>query len=838
MSGRARLALCSYAATLMAAGALLPLVDPAGWMLQAAFLLALQSGVGALARRVPLAGALTIGAQALVTLLALTVVFVREAAILWLVPGPEAIARFGDLFAAGYDDVSRYAIPAPATDGIRLMLIGGVLVIGLAVDALAVTYRSAAPAGLPLLALYTVAAGLSDGGAGWLWFLLAASGYLLLLLAEGRDRLSQWGRVFGGPAPNRARPGSPVESGGAAHAPVRTGRRIGAVALGVALVVPAALPALDGGLFDGTGSGPGGGGGGGGTISAVNPLVSLQDSLNQPQDREVLRYRTNAPDTQGMYLRIVALDRFDGTAWRSSERKVQGVPDRLPEPDGLSPAVGVTEIKTNLSAAGSYKQSWLPMPYPATQVAIGGRWRYEPAGRTLVGDRGQTTGGVQYSVNSLVLRPTREQLARAMAPPSELKREYTQVPDVLPESVKETALRVTRGSANDFERATKLQEWFAEDGGFTYNTQVRSGTGVAAINRFLTQKEGFCVHFSFSMAAMARTLGIPARVAVGFTPGSPQSDGTMSVGLRDAHAWPELYFEGVGWTRFEPTPTRGSVPEYAQEQAPSGSATDPARPEAGDTAEPSARPTAPDACPEHERRLGECGAAAPRDIEQQTDAGFPWQAVLFTSLGVVAGLVLLLLPLLWRISTRTRRLSAVGQTPPKPGAKSCAKSGRKGAGAVDPVGAGALAHAGGLVAPVDDPAGTLAVWQEITDTAWDLGILPDESQTPRKAAARIVRLGKLTDEPAAAMHRTARAVEQVLYAPAPRPATGLADDAHLIRAGLREGVNRWTRLRALLLPRSSVRVVWALSSRWESLRPRLTLPEWLTRFPRPTRQRG
>ena len=57
MSGRGRLALCAFAATLMAAGAMLPLVDPAAWIVQAAFLLAIQSGVGALARRVPLAAA-------------------------------------------------------------------------------------------------------------------------------------------------------------------------------------------------------------------------------------------------------------------------------------------------------------------------------------------------------------------------------------------------------------------------------------------------------------------------------------------------------------------------------------------------------------------------------------------------------------------------------------------------------------------------------------------------------------------------------------------------------------------------------------------------------------
>ncbi|MGW3625888.1 transglutaminase TgpA family protein [Streptomyces sp. NPDC000880] len=789
MSGRGRLALCAYAATLMAAGAMLPLVDPASWMVQAAFLLAIQSGVGAFARRVPLAKPLTVTVQALVMLLLLTVVFARSQAILGVLPGPEAFQQFGTLLNAGGEDVGQYAIPAPATDGIRIMVIGGVLLIGLAVDALAVTFRSAAPAGLPLLALYSVAAGLS-GGASWMWFLLAASGYLLLLLAEGRDRLSQWGRVFGGAAAGQGRTPAGFDSaGGDPLAPVRTGRRIGALALGVALVVPAALPALDGGLLGSPGSGSGAGSGGG-TISAVNPLVSLQDSLNQPEDREVIRYRTNATDTKDLYLRIVALDQFDGTAWKSSERKVKDVPDRLPQPDGLSQSVGVTEIKTNISAAGSYRQSWLPLPYPATQVQISGRWRYEPAGRTLVGDRGQTTRGAQYSVTSLLVKPTPDQLANAPAPPAELLREYTRVPDALPDVVRNTATAVTKGATNDYERAVKLQDWFAIDGGFRYDTQVRSGTGVNAISRFLRDKQGFCVHFSFSMAAMARTLGIPARVAVGFTPGSPRSDGTMSVGLRDAHAWPELYFEGVGWTRFEPTPSRGSAPDYTRPESPSGGATNPTQPETSASAAPSAAPSVSDSCPAQARRLGECGAAAPQEILPPADPGTPLGIVLGVSLAAVAVVLVPLLPMLWRIRVRARRLGSGGRT------------------------------------SADAADRTLAAWQEISDTAWDHGILPDQSQTPRKAAARIVRLGRLEGEAADAVHRVASAVEQVLYAPEPRPGTGLADDAEQIRAGLGAEVSRGVRLWALLAPRSTVRVVWALSARWASVTDRWGVRRW------------
>ncbi|MFH8515977.1 DUF3488 and DUF4129 domain-containing transglutaminase family protein [Streptomyces gelaticus] len=831
MSSRGRLALCAFAATVTAAASMLPLVEPAGWILQAAFLLAVQSGTGALVRRAPVPRALVVAAQVLVTLVVLTVVFARQQAVAGLLPGPEAVQRLAHLLTSGAEDVGRYAAPAPVTDGIRLMLIGGVLLVGLAVDALAVTFRSAAPAGLPLLALYSVAAGLSEGGADWLWFLLAAGGYLLLLLAEGRDRLSQWGRVFSGAAARS--PGGPAVgaamSSARPTAPVRTGRRIGALALGVALVVPAALPALGGGLLAGTGGG-GNGKGGGGTISAVNPLVSLQDNLNQPENRQVMSYRTNSGAPQDFYLRILALDQFNGSEWRPSTRRLKDVPKRLPDPAGLGPDVAVKEIRTNISASRSYQQTYLPLPYPATEVKVDGRWRYEPEGRTLVGDRGETTRGAQYQVSSLVVEPTAEQLATAGPAPAALRREYTRVPASLPKVVEETADRVTKGAANDYERAVKLQDYFASDGGFTYDTSVNSGTGSAAISRFLKDKQGFCVHFSFAMAAMARTLGIPARVAVGFTPGTGQSDGSVSVGLRDAHAWPELYFEGAGWTRFEPTPTRGSTPSYTQEAAPTGDTNVPALPEKGSSAAPSAAPSVPDSCPAQMRKQGECGSTAAPGVTAPTDSGTPTGTVVGLVLLAMVVLALPLLPLLWRLRARRRRLGlSARRTPPT-------EQGVTGTG----TGPDRSAEPGR--APVHAVSGTLAAWQEITDTAWDHGIEPDDSRTPRKAAARVVRLGQLGPDAAAAVHRVAGAVEQVLYAPEPRPSTGLAEDVETARAGLRASADRITRIRAVVAPRSAVRVIWAASDRWAAVTGRWTAlwrrDRWAGWLRRPSRQQG
>ncbi|MFE9257878.1 transglutaminaseTgpA domain-containing protein [Streptomyces sp. NPDC006879] len=770
MSSRAKLALSALTATLLTACALLPLVHPASWLVQAALLLGAQSLVGALTRRVPLARSLTVAAQLTTSILLLTVVFAAGPAIAWFLPGPEALARFADLLDQGTADVSHYAIPAPLTDGIRLLLLAGVLLIGLLVDLIAVTFRSAAGAGLPLLALYSIAAGMSRGGASWLWFLLAASGYLLLLLAEGRERLSQWGRVFSGAQRSTGMRPSGRSSNGPL-APVRAGRRIGAVALGIALVVPAVLPAMEAGYLPGrTANGEGGTGG---TITAVNPLVSLQNSLNVPEDREVIRYRTDSQRPQDQYLRIVALDEFDGSAWRTSERRVTDVPSALPLPEGLSPAVRSTEITSTISASGWYGQTYLPMPYPATAVDIDGRWRFEPTGRTLVGDRRQTTRGARYTVRSLQLEPTAAQLAGAPQAGPVLLREYTKVPPSLPGIVRSTALKVTEGSKNDYTRAVKLQDWFASNGGFTYDTEVSSGTGASAISNFLRAKEGFCVHFAFSMAAMARTLDIPARVAVGFTAGTRRADGSMSVGLRDAHAWPELYFEGVGWTRFEPTPSRGSSPQYTRPELPSTNT--PSNPDAelpGRSAAPVPAPSRSSGCVPQLERTGDCDAATPQSVGEGPGGGQTLTKVLWATGSALLLLLVPLTPVLWRSRVRSRRLA----------------SGR-----------------------------VLSAWRELQDAAWDIGIAPDQALSPRMAARRIVGEARLSEEASQAVHRVATAVETVLYAPEPVRPTDLAGDVRLASAAFLAPLSRTERWRVLLAPRSAVRVLWALSARSAAL---------------------
>ncbi|WP_435173144.1 transglutaminaseTgpA domain-containing protein [Actinacidiphila sp. bgisy145] len=771
MSGRARLTVCAVVASMLAAAALLPLTDNSTWYGKALLLVLLQSAVGAGCRRVPLARPLTVLVQALVSLVALTAMFSSQQALGGLLPGPQALQQLGQVVQQGITDVSNYSIPAPVSPGIRLLLVGGVTVVALVVDAMAVTYTSAAPAGLPLLALYSVAAGLDSGSAAWLYFLLAAAGYLLLLLAEGRDRMSRWGRVFSsGPPPGSFGGSSPFAQSGST--PVRGARRIGVLALGIALVAPAALPSLGGGLLDTSGHGGGIGRGGG----SVNLVAALQDNLNQPSNSEVLTYSTTAKPASGMYLRIAALDKFDGTQWVPSNLPTEALPAQLPRPQGMAADVKYTTATTRVRVDDSYVQDMLPLPFPATSVQTTGAWKYQPEGRMLVGTHGQTAAGQHYTVTSMEVDPTAQQLAQAPKATGRIAEQYEQVPDSLPAIVKQTALRETKGATNDYQRAVDLQNYFTS-GQFVYNTQAKAGTGVDAIARFLQTKEGFCVHFAFTMAAMARTLHIPARVAIGFTPGSPtaDADGLMTVGLKDAHAWPELYFEGIGWTRFEPTPYRGSAPDYTQTTTPSGTSGD--QDVAPHTSAPATTdtPTPTQSCEPGTASDSSTCAQQALPASSGSGGGFGGGRA---ALVVLAALLVLLLPttpLLWRSRLRRRRLGGGGD------------------------------RTEGLA---------LAAWREVVDTGWDYGIPPDGSETPRRAMARLVRDGRLTGEPAASAARLATAVEQTLYAADPRPATGLAGDVHRVHQGLKAGTNRRGRLRAAVLPRSAARIGWGLAARW------------------------
>ena len=121
------------------------------------------------------------------------------------------------------------------------------------------------------------------------------------------------------------------------------------------------------------------------------------------------------------------------------------------------------------------------------------------------------------------------------------------------------AERVAGGAKSPYAAAVALERWFRVGGGFLYDQHPPHTPGVPPLVDFVTRThEGYCQHFAGAMALMLRYLGIPSRVAAGFTSGVRKHD-EWFVSDRDAHAWVEVWFRGWGWLPFDPTPGRSGL---------------------------------------------------------------------------------------------------------------------------------------------------------------------------------------------------------------------------------------------------------------------------------------
>ena len=383
--------------------------------------------------------------------------------------------------------------------------------------------------------MYSIPAEVRQQSVHWIAFLAGAAGFLALLLTDSREQLSTWGRpVFTRRwAANdaiRERPDSSTLG--------ISGRRIGLTAVVVAVLIPVATPGLTPrSLF---GGGKGGSGHGGAATISPDPLVSLRRELLQPDNAPVLTYHStdNSPD----YLQMYVLDQFDGQDWSytpfrgDKTSSIKG--NSFPSPPGVSSAVTdqvTTKVKIDSHVDG---MDVLPAPYAPVKVSIKGNWRVD--GPTLmVYSLHDSAGGRSYTVQSHRLEPSVAELELAGPPALDVMSSDLELPRDFPSNYFHLAQQVTRGAATPYDKAVKLEQWFTTPGNFTYSLTspaIRGGTdpsdtsSTAALADFLFRsKTGYCQQFAASMAVLARTLGIPARVAVGYTAGSRQGSGDWVV---------------------------------------------------------------------------------------------------------------------------------------------------------------------------------------------------------------------------------------------------------------------------------------------------------------------
>jgi transglutaminase-like putative cysteine protease len=749
----------------------------------------LVAATGILLRAARLGSTLVLAAQVVLLAIWLTHAWAPDAALGGWLPTPASVAEvFADLGAGVAAAQSYHAPLSDSVPQIFPLLVAAGSLIAVLVDFLACGVRRVPLAGLPLLALYTAPVSILAEGVPWWVFGATALSFLALLATDEGTRLLSWGRRV-------PRGDTMLDTGGGvvSSESIRTSaRRLGLTATGLALVAPIVIPTFSGGFLPGNGSG---GSGAGGAVNISNPLVNLRRDLVRGRDTNLLTLKTD--DADPSYLRLSVLDAFDGRTWEPSNRDIppeHRADGLVSRPPGLAAGVPRKQVHYDLSIDGSFRSTWLPTPYPVTTIRVPGDWRYDSNTLDFVSaEGGVTTAGLDYSLTALEVSPRTEDLLAAHSPPEAVFTPYTALPDNLPTRVTELARQVTTGADTRFEKAVLLQRWFRQDGGFRYSLARAAGTGNDDLLAFLSTgpggRVGYCEQFAAAMAVMGRSLGIPSRVAVGFLRPDRVGPDEYVYSSHDLHAWPEMYFDGVGWVRFEPTPgdRAAGVPGYTAGQL--------GGPDATQLPSATASASAPQG-PRRDRRQLDPGAAASGG---GTGGGGPWPELLL----LVGAAALALAPRLARDAGRRRRWATAGS-------------------------AAELAE---------------TAWREVRDTALDLRLQWDDTVTLRTAARSAaasfgrpgadereghvrggVRGARANPEAAHALERLVRDVERARYARASssepwRSADELAADVETCCAALRAGATKKRRRAATWLPASLVsNGAWRSFGTWRTSR--------------------
>lgn len=605
-------------------------------------------------------------------------------------PLGEGWLRFEAAFVDAVDSANRFAPPVPAeAPPVHPLLIAGGAACLLLVDLLACTLRRVPLAGLPLLTIYSVPVSMTGDGPHWLLFTTTAVGFLAMIFLAESEQVARWGPVLAEDLGH-----SEPKTLSVATWPRTGARAIGGVATALSVVVPLLIPTFSVHLFD---FGPGTGGDD--DISIENPMVDLRRDLVRGPDEPVLRVTTDDPDPS--YLRIAVLNRFSENEWSSGDREVPSSQTA----DGIMPGlVGVsTQIPRNVydyqvDAADDFRSTWLPTSMSVERVDAPGDWRFDTSTMDfLASEDDLDTGGLSWDFEAVKLQHDATRLASSGTVGAIVPRDYTMLPTDMDPIVRQLTQQVTANASSRYEKAVALQQWFRQDGGFEYTTDVNLRTGADDLARFLSDepggREGYCEQFAAAMAVMARQLGIPARVAVGFlTPDRVDRD-TYVYSTHDLHAWPELFFAGSGWVRFEPTPpTRANnVPAYTTQTVDipdeelTATATD--EESAANPAQDNAKPNATE-------------ETATDATAESTDPGFPWLRLLLVVV-LVALVVLALVAPSW---VRRRRREARGRLGPE------------------------------------------EAWAELRDTATDLRLPWPSDRSPRQTRDALVQLFGAPDE--------------------------------------------------------------------------------------------
>ncbi len=761
---RYRLAFLGWVATSAMAFAFLPALTQKSFWFTGVFLAGLMVLLGAALRwaRTP---ALIVLVTQLVVLAELMFIGFGHHLKYGFIPTAEMFRGLGTSIQSAMDVAEKYAAPAPANTGLTMLVVFYIAVIAVLVDFLAVTVHRVPLAGLPLLALYTVPVAALPEGVPFLGFVPGAIGFIALLMVDERDRLAHWGRLVVRSTTTDAGTTTIDTSGLTA-----TGRRISLLALSFAVVLPIFIPSFATTMFfstGGTGNGPGGS-----NLSFSDPMVSLASSLRRKEPVDVLRVQG---DVRPQYLRLAMLDEPGADAWSAHSISLGDtlpLSNILPSPVGLTEEVSTTPHSMTITPTDEFPKdsSWLPVPYNSRFVAVGDSWSYVPSDQTVAATSDNAAESLPaYDVSYSSIDPSPEVLAEAGSVPTDISNRYLQVPDNVPQIVEDLAESITAGAVTHYDQAVLLQAFFRDQTQFTYTLDAGYGYGYQAMAQFLDKRRGFCQHFSATMAMMARELGIPSRVAVGFLQPEELDGDDWVFTSHNVHAWPELYFEGAGWVRFEPTPGVGApLPSWAQNPDPT-SPTSTAPTASGTISESAARPN---------DTVDTSASAAGADGSSGVSGAVPSRLWL----AVIVLLIVALLPAVVRRSVRRNRMTR----------------------------------------PIDGTQAAESAWAELRDHIRDLRLPWAGSMTPRARERAVIPMLDGHATGGAALRRLTLSVERARYATSPLPGAAPANDAKEVMAVISKAAERGQRIRAFLWPSS---LLHDLRVRWAKVRQRFARQE-------------
>lgn len=456
-----------------------------------------------------------------------------------LLPTPGGLTDLGAALSQGVHHANVSVIPVTATPGFAALICASVVALFLVVEHLAVSWGLTATAGIVLVLPWLPAAILQHSVSIGLLLAVIACWVAAMVITRRRSSRERAQGVVG-----------------AALA-------AGVVVCLALLVAPLAVGAPGWGIFPRFDSPFAIGG-----ATRLNLSLDLRQSLTTRSTNTVMVYASSgaAPDT----LRLYTLSDFDGHSWARAAPSTVSVPatDGVLWPTAVDDWAGRTRERLDIQIR-SLAEANLPLPSAPRTVDIGPSWEYFPT-RDEVTSQTQSTKDLTYSVVTDLGYHDQESLVAAQAAIDDdadaaVDARYLAIaPAIDLERMRTVAQDVTAQASSRYDQALALQQYLRDPMNFRYDTTV-TPNGSDSISEFLDSGEGFCVQFASTMVVLARALGIPARLAVGFLGGEATPDSTYVVRGSDAHAWPELYFADSGWVRFEPTPAvqTGAAPAYA-----------------------------------------------------------------------------------------------------------------------------------------------------------------------------------------------------------------------------------------------------------------------------------